>query len=106
MKANEISLKTYAAAAMLLDIDNVDANSLKNVLTAMQDQEWISVSEAAKILKVNRRYIAHLIKANVFRSARVGKRFLVSQSSLREWLADGGGTLIAYSRDNKGNKES
>ena len=103
MKADDIPINTYSAAATLLNIDNLDGKKLKEILKQIENPVVLSVTEVAEILRVNRRYVSHLIKQDVFCAARVGKRHLVSESSLREWLSNGGGTVSSYTRCTENN---
>lgn len=50
----------------------------------------LSVKEAQQILDVSRTTIYALIKTPGFPAARIGKRWIVPQDALEEWIRNGG----------------
>lgn len=101
MRASDLPINTCTAAAALLDVNGIDGERLKSILVQSENPTWLKVSEVVDLLKVDRQFVIHLIKEETFFAARVGKRYLISESSLQAWLAGGGGAVRPYSRASK-----
>lgn len=94
--ARETPKHLFKAAASILDITGVTEDRLRTILLSNESPSYLTRVEAAKLARVDRRYITHMIKAGVIATARVGRRTLISETSLRNWLAEGGEKLPPY----------
>lgn len=52
--------------------------------------KYLTAKEVMDVLKVGRSTVYALLNRNDFPASRIGKRILVSETALREWLARGG----------------
>ena len=53
-------------------------------------EKYLTMSEFMKCCKIGRSVAYALVKTPGFPSARIGKRILISESGLREWMNNGG----------------
>ena len=53
-------------------------------------EKCLSVAELIKVLNCNRGTAYALVKTPGFPAARIGKKIVIPESALREWLANGG----------------
>ena len=53
-------------------------------------QKYLSIPEMQKALGISRSTAYTLIKRTDFPSARVGKRIVIPETDLQEWLSKGG----------------
>ena len=51
---------------------------------------YLNAKEVMDVLNVGRSTVYALLNRSDFPASRIGKRILVSESALREWLARGG----------------
>lgn len=53
-------------------------------------ENYLNAKEVMQMLKISRSTVYALLKRDDFPSARIGKRILVPETALREWVAKGG----------------
>ena len=53
-------------------------------------EKYLNAKEIMKTLNVGRSTVYALLKREDFPASRIGKRIVVSEMALREWMAQGG----------------